>query len=116
MEANILEAIERIIETPYIESPYETGSVCLENDDELRAEFILQFTIYDVVNYVYGVLYQLYWKENKEIESVSLLKIPYPINATFFWEYSFIGKKIRVVHPIQEMEFISLNELNWERV
>lgn len=112
----VFSTIERIIETPYLEDSFEIGSVCFERDDELRAEFLLQFTDYDVVNYVYGVVYQLYWKEITKIESISILKIPYPVDATFFWQYSTIGKKIRSEHPIQEMEFISLHELNWESV
>lgn len=116
MKASIFSTIERIIETPYVETPLDMGSVCFESDDELRAEFLLQFTVYDVVNYVYGVVYQLYWRENNKIESISILKIPYPVNATFFWQYSTIGKKIRIEHPIQEMEFISVSELNWESV
>lgn len=116
MKASIFSTIERIIETPYVEDPSEVGSVCFESDDELRAEFLLQFTVYDVVNYVYGVVYQLYYVDNNEIETISILKIPYPINATFFWQYCTIGKKIRIEHPIQEMEFISISELNWESV
>ncbi len=113
---NVFNTIERIIETPYAEDSFETGSVCFEGDDELRAEFLLHFTAYDVVNYVYGVVYQLYWKEITKIESISMLKIPYPVDATFFWEYGTVGKKIRSKHPIQEMEFISLHELNWGSV
>lgn len=114
MEAYIFIKIERIIETPYVEDVLEIGSVCLESDDELRAEFRLQFTAYDVINYVYGVVFQSYCIENDEIESISFLKIPYPINATFFWQYSRIGQRIRIENPIQEMELISLSELNWE--
>lgn len=116
MKSNIFSTIERIIETPYVEDLFETGSVCLESDDELRAEFLLQFTIYDVVNYVYGVVNQLYCEGDNEMESISIFKIPYPVNATFFWQYSAIGRRIRIEHPIQEMEFISVSELNWELI
>lgn len=116
MKANIFSIIERIIETPYVEDLSDIGSVCLESDVELRAEFLLQFTICDVVNYVYGVIYQLYWKENYKLKSILLIRIPYPVNATFFWQYSTIGREIRIEHPIQEMEFISVSELHWESV
>lgn len=114
MKESIFSTIARIIETPFVEDQFETGSVCFECDDELRADFILQFTVYDVVNYVYGVVHQLYWKENEKLESLSLLKIPYPINATFFWEYSSIGKKFRQEHAVKEMELIAVDKLNWE--
>ncbi|HEX9152155.1 MAG TPA: hypothetical protein VF842_08735, partial [Flavobacterium sp.] len=83
MKATIFATIERIIDTPFVEEQFENGSVCFEMDEDVRADFQLQFTVYDVVNYVYGLIYQLYWKENEELKSISLLKIPYPINAIF---------------------------------
>ncbi|MEN9909649.1 MAG: hypothetical protein RLZZ540_2798 [Bacteroidota bacterium] len=115
MKTAILKTIEKIIETPFVEDEFELGSVCFANDEDLRADFKLHFTIYDVVNYVYGVINQLYWKENEKIE-ISLLKIPYPANSSSFWKYSSIGKKFRQEHPVQEMEFIVVSELNWESV
>lgn len=112
----VLKTIEKIIETPFIEDEFEAGSVCFVNDEDLRAEFKLQFSTYDVVNYVYGVINQLYWKENEKLQSISLFKIPYPSNAASFWQYSNIGKKFRQEHPIREMEFIVVSELKWESV
>ncbi|MBA0882423.1 hypothetical protein [Flavobacterium undicola] len=114
MKVEVLKTIEKIIETPFVEDEFEVGSVCFANDEDLRADFKLQFSTYDVVNYVYGI-YQLLWEENEKIE-ISLLKIPYPISASSFWQYSSIGKKFRQEHPIQEMEFIVVSELNWESV
>lgn len=112
----VLKTIESIIKTPFVEDEFEDGSVCFANDEDLRVDFKIHFTIYDVVNYVYGVITQLYWEESEKLESISLLKIPYPIDATFFWQYSSIGKKLRREHPIQEMEFIDVTKLNWESV
>ncbi|MET3029419.1 hypothetical protein ABXT06_22275 [Flavobacterium sp. UW10123] len=114
MKSSIFSTIERIIGTPYAEDPLGEGSVCFESGDEVRAEFLPQFTAYDVVNYAYGILYQLHYAENEGIGSVSVLKIPYPSNADFFWQCCAIGKKMRFEHPIGEMELISLSELNWE--
>jgi hypothetical protein len=116
MRATIFATIERIIETPFAEDQYESGSVCFATDEDVRADFRLQFSAYDVVNYVYGVLYELHWKENEALKPLSLLKIPYPINATFFWNYSTIGKKYRLKEPLKEMEFIDVSKLNWEIV
>jgi hypothetical protein len=116
MKATIFATIERIIETPFVEDQFEHGSVCFERDEEVRADFRLQFTVYDVVNYAYGIVYQLYWKENEALKSISLLKIPYPANATFFWNYSTIGKKYRLKEPIKEMEFIDVSKLRWGSV
>lgn len=112
----VLKIIENIIETPFVEDQFELGSVCFANDEDLRADFKFQFTTYDVVNYVYGFINQLYWKENQKLESILLLKISYPSNASSFWHYCNIGKKFRQEHPIREMEFIVVSELNWESV
>lgn len=114
MKTAVLKTIESIIETPFVEDEFELGSICFANDDEVRADFKLRFTTYHVVNYVYGI-YQLHLEENEKLE-ISLLKIPYPVNAASFWHYCSIGKKIRQEHPIQEMEFIIVSELNWEGV
>lgn len=115
MKTAVLKTLEKIIETPFVEDKFELGSVCFANDEDLRADFKLQFSIYDVVNYVYGI-YQLHFEENEKLESISLLKIPYPANASSFWQYANIGKKFRQEHPIPEMEFIVVSELNWESV
>lgn len=114
MKTSIFNTIENILQIPFVEGKFEAGSVCFANDEEVRADFKLQFTTFDVMNYVYGI-YQLHWEENQKIE-LSVLKIPYPENADFFWKYANIGKKFRLENPIKEMEFFDLTELNWESI
>jgi hypothetical protein len=116
MKMEVFKTIENIIETPFVEDEFELGSVCFAYDEDLRSDFKFQFTTYDVVNYVYGVINQLYSKVDEKLESLSLLEIPYPANASSFWHYCNIGKKFRQEHPIREMEFIVVSELNWELV
>lgn len=116
MNSAVFKTIEKIIKIPFVEDQFEEGAVCFANDEELRADFKLQFTVYDVVNYVYGVVYEFYSKENKIIESISLVKIPYPDNADFFWKYSNIGKKIRLQQTISEIEFHDVTKMNWENI
>ncbi|MFL9829647.1 hypothetical protein ABS764_02180 [Flavobacterium sp. ST-87] len=114
MKRLVLKTIENSIEIPFVEDEFESGAVCFANDEDLRLDFKLQFTIYDVVNYVYGI-YQLYWEENGKLE-VSRLKIPYPVNAHRFWEYSTIGKKYRQQHVINKIELTDVTELQWENL
>ena len=114
MKANVFNTIENKIQIPFVEEEFEVGSVCFANDEEVRSDFKLQFTTYDVVNYVYGI-YQWHWEENKKIE-ITLLKIPYPENDKFFWKYANLGKKFRLEHPIKEMEFLAITALNWESI
>jgi|688.fasta_scaffold954692_1 hypothetical protein len=116
MNVNFCKKIERIIETPFVENELEDGSVCFEKDEDLRADYRLQFTYYNVVNYVYGIINELHYKKNKEFNTLSLLKIPYPLNAAFFWKYNAIGKEIRLQKPIKEIELIDVTQLNWEIV
>lgn len=114
MKRILFEKIERIIETPFVENELENGSVCFENEEDLRPDYRIQFTYNHVVNYVYGILYQLHYKEDKELNPLSLLKIPYPENASFFWKYNAIGRKIRLEKPIKEIEFLDISLLKWE--
>ena len=55
MKTTVFSTIENIIQIPFIEDKFEAGSVCFANDPDVRADFKLQFTTYDVVNYVYGI-------------------------------------------------------------
>lgn len=116
MKTAVLKRIEDIIQIPFVEDEFEVGAVCFANDEDVRADFKLQFTSYDVVNYVYGIVFQLYSKENLNTTSILDLKIPYPQNATSFWEYSSIGKKIRQEQIIEEIEFTAVSQLNWQSI
>lgn len=114
MKIQVLKTLESIIKTPFAEDQLESGSVCFANSEDLRVDFKLQFTIYDVVNYVYGICH-LHLDENKKLV-ISRLKIPYPVNADLFWKYSNRGKKIRQQQAINEIELTDITELNWENI
>ena len=114
MKTSIFNTIENILKISFLEEDFEVGSVCFANDEEVRSDFKLELTTYDVVNYVYGI-YQLYWEENQKIELLDL-KIPYPESADFFWKYANSGKKFRLEHPIKEIEFLDVTALNWQSI
>lgn len=116
MNTAVFKTIEKIIDIPFVEDEFEVGAVCFANDEDVRADFKLQFTAYDVVNYIYGIVFQLYSEENIKTLSILDLKIPYPKNATSFWEYSSIGKKFRQQQIIEQLEFIAVSQLNWESI
>lgn len=116
MNRAVLKTIEEIIKTPFVEDKFESGAVCFASDEDVRADFKLQFTIYDVVNYIYGVVFQLYSEENIKTLFILDLKIPYPKNATSFWEYSSIGKKFRNQQIIEQLEFAAVSQLIWENI
>ncbi|GGA85546.1 hypothetical protein GCM10008015_27850 [Flavobacterium palustre] len=116
MDAAVLKTIEEIIKIPFVEEEFEVGAVCFETDEDLRPDFKLQFTIDDVVNYIYAIVFRLYSKENTKNLSILDLKIPYPKNAASFWEDSSIGKKFRQQQIIKELEFTAVSQLNWESI
>ena len=110
---DIFKFIEQRIGIPYIMEYYEEVRVCFVNNEDIRYDFQLQFTTYDVIHYVYGVIDKLYWKDNEKLPPIQLLKIPFPVNAVSFWEYAQIGKKNRLQFPIETIEFADLSDLNW---
>ncbi|KDN55608.1 type ISP restriction/modification enzyme [Flavobacterium seoulense] len=114
MKATVFETLEKIIQIPFVADEFENGAVCFANDEEVRADFKLQFTAFDVVNYVYGILFKLYLKENIENASILNLKIPFPADADFFWKYSDFGKKLRQEKIIETIECNAVNQFNWE--
>lgn len=78
----------------------ENGSVCFaNNNDELRDEFKQVFTIKELLYYIYGMLYSTNYNENyDDFFEIDFLKIPFPKEATTFWEFVNLGMKIREIH------------------
>ena len=111
MAATVFTILESIIKVPFVENFFDTGTVCLVHDEELRAEFQTQFTNYDVMNYVYGVLNILSLEIN--IKTIDSLIIPYPVDAAYFWNKCTEGKNIRLKRPIPALECIAIEDLNW---
>lgn len=111
MKTDIFKTIETIIQLPFEKENFQSGAVCFANSEELRDDFKLHFTTYDVVNYVYGVLWQTDLNENRN--TFTDLKIPFPKTVNFFWKYAEIGKKFRQSRPIEAIELVNCTDLNW---
>lgn len=114
MAIPVFKIIESIIGIPFEEDIFETGTVCLAMDEDLRFDFQTQFTVYDVINYVYGIVNLLHVEGEINAKNIKSLQIPYPVDASFFWENSVLGKKIRLRQPIKDLECIPIAALNWE--
>lgn len=113
MEKSVFKLIEERIGIPFVEEEFEKGTVCFATDPELRTDFRIQFTHDDIVNYVYGIVAL---DSNKNLASISSLKIPYPLDSDSFWQKSSIGKKYRESHAIKEIETVAVSKLNWESI
>lgn len=113
---DIFKLIEERIGIPFVKDQYEESEVCFVNNEDIRYDFKLQFTTYDVIHYIYGVIYKLYWKKNEKLPPIQLLKIPLPVNAVSFWEYAEIGKENRLQYPNMTIEFVKLSDLNWSTI
>lgn len=112
---DIFKSIEEIIGLPFLREDFEDSSVCFENNEDLRDDFKVHFTAYDIVNYAYGIIYQSYSQEDENPQFYGSLEIPYPLDAAYFWQYSNLGKKHRIKQPIEELELANISELNWCR-
>jgi hypothetical protein len=110
---DVFKLIEERIGIPFVMDHFEEGEVCFVNNEAIRYDFKLQFTTYDVIHYIYGVVDKLYWKENEKSPPIQLLEIPLPVNGVSFWEYCEIGKNKRLKCPIETIEFVNISDLNW---
>lgn len=113
MNTATFKILEEIIGIPFFDKTFETGAVCFATSDEVRADYKLQFTTDDVVDYIYGIVYQWYGNESELLTSY---KIPYPTSATFFWKYCAAGKEYRAANSIKAIEIEALSDLNWHTI
>lgn len=110
MEDTVFDTLEKIIGIPFVADESQNTSVCFACAEEVRSDFKIQFTNADILNYVYGVVLQLH--PNGSIKPD--LIIPFPLSAADFWNYSNIGKKYRQKQIIKVIEFVAVDQLNWE--
>lgn len=113
MNASVYKKIESIIAIPFVEDEVATASVCFACSEELRADFRIQFSAMDVVNYVYGIIHEMYQTEEFKAKAILDLKIPFPQSALDFWKYSLCGKKIRFESTMKELEALEFSKFNW---
>ncbi|WPR70591.1 hypothetical protein SLW70_11675 [Flavobacterium sp. NG2] len=111
MKSTIYKKIESIIQLPFMNETFHSGAVCFADSEELRDDFKLYFTNYDLINYIYGVVVQVY--PNQNLKSVTDFKIPFPANVTAFWETVEVGKKHRQKNPISVIELADCSDFNW---
>lgn len=110
MENTVFDTLEKIIGIPFIADESQNTSVCFACADEVRSDFKIQFTNADILNYVYGAVLQLHPNESIKPDLI----IPFPVDAADFWNYSNIGEKYRQKQIIKVIEFVAVDQLNWE--
>jgi len=71
------------------------GKVCFANSPELRDDFKIVFSPWDVLDYSYGTLHSLANRTNYETPQTDFLHLPYPKETTTFWKMVESGRKIR---------------------
>lgn len=88
------EIINQIVNTLgllFISKNETEGNVCFANNRDLRPEFRQSFTLLDLLDYSYAILYsKVYDDVNKEF-----LKIPIPTDSVLFWKLVQTGSNLR---------------------
>lgn len=113
MDTAVYRKIEAIIGVPFVGDEIANSAVCFACSEELRADFRIHFSVMDVVNYLYGIIYESYQADEIKAKTIFELKIPFPKNDLSFWKYSFIGQNIRLENTLKELDYLEVCELNW---
>ena len=81
----------------------ETGNVCFANNNaELRDDFKQTFAPIDVLDYIYAVLHSPDYREKyKEFLKIDFPRVPYPKDATVFWQLVALGGALRQIHLLE---------------
>ena len=84
--------------------------VCYAQSDEIRAEFKEldaettpnTFVPIDILDYIYAVLHSPSYREKyKEFLKIDFPRVPYPKDATIFWQLVKLGGEIRQIHLLE---------------
>lgn len=63
------------------------------------------FAPIDILDYIYAVLHSPQYREKyKEFLKIDFPRVPYPKNATKFWQLVKLGKQIREIHLLESPE------------
>ena len=87
----IINQVADCLDLLFISEKETEGSVCFINSNELRSEFRQSFTIIDLLDYCYAVLYLAINK----ISEINSARIPITSNSSVFWELVKHGSKLR---------------------
>ncbi|PRZ26587.1 type ISP restriction/modification enzyme [Flavobacterium granuli] len=81
----------------------ENGNLCfVNNNDELRDEFVQSFSPIDVLDYLYAVLHSTKSKNvHQAFLEMDFSKISYPKTISGFRSLTVLGRKLRQIHLLE---------------
>lgn len=88
------------------------GNLCFANNsDEIRDDFRQVFTPIDLFDYIYAVQHSSgYRKKHPDFQKINLAEIPYPKYTETFWKLVRLGKEIRQIHLMENLQEDKLSE------
>lgn len=109
-------AIEKIIRQisvktglTFIPDKEPEGNVCMAANKEVRSEFKITFSLEDIVDYIYAVLYSpAYRRNNNENLKNDFPRIPYPDDTSVFWKLVELGGELKKTHLLESPKIFEL--------
>ena len=78
------------------------GEVCFAESKEVRPEYRQTFTLIDLLDYIYAVMYRPSYRETyEELLKLDFPSVPYPNDAEQFWKMAALGRELRRLHLME---------------
>lgn len=78
------------------------GNVCMANNKEVRPEFRQNFSVIDILDYMYAISYSLNFRLTGE-EFVKI-NLQYPKDSETFWELAELGLQLKRIHSLKNIK------------
>jgi len=78
------------------------GNVCMANNKEVRPEFRQNFSVIDILDYMYAIFHSSNFN-SAEKESFRI-NFQYPNNAEVFWELTELGSQLKQIHSLKKIK------------
>lgn len=91
IDRSVIQKIASGLSIGFVPEKEREGEVCFMNSEEVRPEFKVSFAPADIFNYIIAVL------QSPDLRAPlqDKLQIPYPKDATGFWELVKKGERLR---------------------
>ncbi len=102
LNMEIVNQIAEKLQMAFVPGKEPEGNVCFINNPEVRSDFRTTFAPIDILDYIYAVLHSPAYREKyKEFLKIDFPRVPYPKDATTFWQLVELGKQLREMHLLE---------------
>ena len=98
----LINQITQTLGLSFIPEQDTEGNVCFANSTELRDDYKMSFAPIDILDYIYAVLHSPTYRETyKEFLKIDFPRVPYPKDASTFWDLVKLGGELRQLHLLE---------------